>query len=527
MEENKEFTTPEEEVLESLPEAAEQESAEAIPEPELSESVPEPAGTYRGAGAGRRESPFADSPYVVREPYRPAYQEPGFDEDKPFPEKKPGQKRSRGGWLRRVLAWTAVLALVIGSCAMTARSVNEQWEARATAMEAAFDSRIAALQQQLDDMTPENTGNSVSGTVAVANGMTAAQVYANNVRSVVLIESTVTADLYGQTATGVSTGSGFVLTDDGYLVTNFHVVEGATSVQVRFHDGSSYPAALVGYDSTNDLAVLKVEAEGLDPVTVGSSDALIVGDQVVAIGNPLGELTATLTVGYVSAKERTVNTDGTILNMIQTDAAINSGNSGGPLLNMKGEVIGITTAKYSGTSSSGATIEGVGFAIPINDVVDLLNDLMTYGYVNSGYLGVSVSDVDPAIAAYSGIPRGARVEEVVPGYAAGRAGLKLADIIVAVGDHQVRTVSELTRVLRKFAPGDTTTITVYRGGRELVLTITLDEKPDTQSSGQSGEQEPTETDWDYWYEYMKPFFDESKGQSYDEWFEQFKEHFGK
>jgi serine protease Do len=225
------------------------------------------------------------------------------------------------------------------------------------------------------------------------------------------------------------------------------------------------------------VALLKVEATGLQAVTLGSSNALIVGDQVAAIGNPLGELTSTLTVGYISAKERDVNTEGFAINMLQTDAAINSGNSGGPLFNMKGEVIGITTAKYSGTSSSGASIEGVGFAIPIDDVIGMLSDLMNYGFITGAYLGVMVSDMDPTAANYYGLPVGAYVQEATEGYAAFKAGVMEKDIIVELGGIKVSTVNDLTRALRSFKAGDETTIVVYRSGREMTLNITLDAKP--------------------------------------------------
>jgi serine protease Do len=182
-------------------------------------------------------------------------------------------------------------------------------------------------------------------------------------------------------------------------------------------------------------------------------------------------------VGYISAKERDVNTDGFTINMMQTDAAINSGNSGGPLFNMRGEVIGITTAKYSGTSSGGATIEGVGFAIPIDDVQGILSDLTTYGYITGAYLGVKVSDMDAAAADYYGMPVGAYVQEATEGYAAQRAGIREKDIIVALGSIRVENVNDLTRALRSFKAGERTTVTVYRGGREMVLDIVLDEKP--------------------------------------------------
>ena len=487
MEEKKEFDIAEEEAQEAMPQEPEMEEAEPVVEleaepvvePENSEPQSEPETTYRGVGTGRRESPFADAPYVMNhqphteEPYRPRYQEP-VPEEPPVIKKK---KKRKGGIARKLLSWAAVLALVIGSCAITAYSVNEKWEDRVDAMEDSFGRQLAALQQQVESLTPESTGNSVSGTVAVGNGMTAAQVYAKNVQSVVLIEATVTAELYGQTTTGVSSGSGFILTEDGYVVTNFHVVEGATSVQVGLHDGSAYPAALVGYDSTNDLAVLKIEATGLDPVALGSSDDLIVGDQVVAIGNPLGELTATLTVGYVSAKERTINTDGTILNMIQTDAAINSGNSGGPLFNMKGQVVGITTAKYSGSSSSGATIEGIGFAIPLDDVLEEIHELIQYGYIKSAYLGVLVQNMDSSVANIYGLPVGAYVAGVEDGYCAQKAGIQAKDIIIAVGDETIENITDLTRALRGYEPGDKAKIIVYRAGQVLEFLVKLDERP--------------------------------------------------
>ena len=329
-----------------------------------------------------------------------------------------------------------------------------------------------------------------------------------NVRSVVMIRNQVAVN--GQT--GYSAGSGFILTEDGYVVTNHHVIEGGGSLTVITSDGTEHPAKLIGSDSTNDVALLKIMGTGLPAVTVGSSNDLVVGDQVVAIGNPLGELTSTLTVGYVSAKERDVNTSGFAINMIQTDAAINSGNSGGPLFNMNGEVVGITTAKYSGNSGSGATIEGIGFAIPIDDVKDMLDDLTNYGYIRSAYLGISVSDMDPQAANYYNMPMGAYVQEVVPGNCAHAAGMQAKDIIIAVGEHEVTGVNSLSKALRQFQAGDVTTVTVYRGGQILVLDITLDEKPadlpDTVPvTPQTPEtQIPEGNDFEDWYEFFRDYF---------------------
>jgi len=263
-------------------------------------------------------------------------------------------------------------------------------------------------------------------------------------------------------------------------VSNFHVVEGAETLTVILFDGTEHEAELIGYDETNDVSLMKIDVQDMPHVTLGNSSDLVVGDQVSAIGNPLGELTSSLTVGYVSAKDRQIATESGELNMIQTDAAINSGNSGGPLFNTKGEVIGINTAKYSGTSTSGATIEGIGFAIPIDDVKDILSDLKEYGYVTSAYLGVEVRDVDSSGVSY-GLPEGAFVQSVVAGGAADKAGITAQDIIVNMGGYDVESVSDLLKILRKVAVGEETTVTVYRAGQRVNLKITPEAKPQEQS----------------------------------------------
>ena len=218
---------------------------------------------------------------------------------------------------------------------------------------------------------------SVLNTVTVDSGkeMTAAEVYAANVNSTVGITTSITTNYWGFQTTSAAAGSGFILTEDGYILTNYHVVENSNSITVAMYNGDTYDATLIGYDESNDVAVLKVDAEGLSPVVLGDSDTLNVGDSVVAIGNPLGELTFSMSEGIVSCVNRAINVDGTPFNMIQVDCSINPGNSGGPLFNSYGEVIGIVSAKYS--SYSNTTVEGIGFAIPINDVVSLVKDIMT------------------------------------------------------------------------------------------------------------------------------------------------------
>ena len=404
-----------------------------------------------------------------------------------------------------MVAAVLVLVLVVGSCGITAAMVNDYWEDRTAQLTQDMDSRLNMLEKELQTKIEQmdNNGNSVSGTPNVSiDGLTPGQVYAQNVASTVLVYSEV--QQMGQY--GYSTGSGFILTEEGYVVTNYHVVEGGSTYLVVTSDNVEHEATLVGGDASNDVAVLKMEGEGYQAVKLGSSDDLIVGDQVAAIGNPLGELTSTLTVGYVSAKGRYVTTESTTINMIQTDCAINSGNSGGPLFNMKGEVVGITTAKYSGTSGSGATIEGIGFAIPIDDVIAIVEDLIEFGYVNSAYLGIEVNNQNEIQA---GLPDGAYVAKVTPGYCAEKAGIQAGDYIIELNGHEVTTMNDLTRILRRLDPGTTTTVVVLRGSQKITLEITLDARPRDNGEETPAEQIPLpeEGNFEEWYEYFRWFFE--------------------
>lgn len=303
-----------------------------------------------------------------------------------------------------------------------------------------------------------------------------AAVYEQNVSAVVGITSEgTTTNIWGQQTNSAATGTGFLLTEDGYILTNYHVVKGARSLTVTLYDGRSFSAELIGYEAgTCDAALLKIDAAGLPTVTLGNSDNVIVGEQVCAIGNPLGELTYTLTVGYVSAKDRTVTTDGTPLNMLQTDCTINAGNSGGPLFDMNGNVIGITTAKYSGSTLSGASVEGIGFAIPINDVSGILDDLKTHGrIVGRAYLGVVVLTELPE----DGLPAGVYVNSVTRGWCAYEAGMRAGDVITAIDGSSIENYDGLAAVLDACKPGQTVTIRVWRNGTSLDLEVTLDERP--------------------------------------------------
>ena len=317
--------------------------------------------------------------------------------------------------------------------------------------------------------------------------LSAAEVYAANVNSTVgIVTSAVTTNFWGQRTTSAAAGSGFLFTGDGYILTNYHVVQDANSVTVSTYDGTKYDARIIGFDESNDVAVLKIDAEGLTPVVIGDSDNLNVGDSVVAIGNPLGELTFSLTSGTVSALDREVTmSSGISMELIQTDCAINSGNSGGALFNMHGEVVGITNAKYSGSSGSGASIDNIAFAIPINDVYGIVTSIIEKGYIEKPYIGVSVLDVSDETQKY-GLPKGASVQTVTDDGPAKAAGLQVNDIITKVDDTEITGRSDLVKTIGQCKPGQEITLTVYRQGQTLELKVTVarkvqDSKPEQQT----------------------------------------------
>ena len=265
------------------------------------------------------------------------------------------------------------------------------------------------------------------------------------------------------------------------------------------YDGTSYDAALIGYDQSNDIAVLKIEAEGLSPVVLGDSDALNVGDGVVAIGNPLGELTFSLTEGVVSAKDRQVTlSSNATMNLIQTDAAINSGNSGGALFNMYGEVVGVTNAKYSSSSSSEASIDNIGFAIPINSILDIVESIIEKGYISKPYLGVTVSDVSAEAQMY-GLPQGASIQSVVEDGPADQAGLQSGDIVTKAGDTEITCGNDLVQAVGDCAVGSTLTLTIYRQGQTLELTVTIEEN--VQSALANEEEDLTQQNYQEYYQF--------------------------
>ena len=323
--------------------------------------------------------------------------------------------------------------------------------------------------------------------------MSPAEVYASTVNSVVSINcSAVSTNIFGQQTESASSGSGFIYTADGYIVTNQHVVANASSINVTLYNGDTYPATLVGSDSDYDVAVLKIDAKDLPAVTLGSSTDVNVGDTVMAIGNPPGELTFSMSQGIVSCVNRAINVEGTPFNMIQVDASINPGNSGGPLMNLYGEVVGIVSAKYS--SYANTTVEGLGFAIPINDVQSIIKDIMENGSVgNKAYMAITAGTMTQQMAAQYKInaTEGVFVYSVEDDGAGDKAGLKLGDVITKLNDTQITSMEDLSAAKKGFKAGDTVTLTVLRDGKEITTQLTFDAQPqttdDTADSSQSGD----------------------------------------
>ncbi|MDR0325435.1 MAG: trypsin-like peptidase domain-containing protein [Oscillospiraceae bacterium] len=341
---------------------------------------------------------------------------------------------------------------------------------------------VIEVAQKADPSIASQAAASLDGTLSIQEIF-----MRGDVSTVTISTTTSSANVFGQPMSQESAGSGFILTADGYILTNHHVVEAATNITVMLYDGTEYPAEVVGGDAITDVAVLKIKASGLSPVRLGNSDNITVGDLVVAIGNPLGELANSLTVGYISAKVRYVYIDNVPRVMLQTDASVSPGNSGGPLFNTQGEVIGVVSAK---TVASG--VEGIGFAIPINIAVDIANELIQNGSISGRpLLGISGQD-SSAIQDGKDYPKGVYVAEVTPGGSADKAGFEQGDVVTHFNGERINVFAELLIALYEQRVGNTVTITVWRGGRELTFTVTLDtERPVEQPEEPEEQQRPT------------------------------------
>ncbi len=336
--------------------------------------------------------------------------------------------------------------------------------------QSADDEKNEKPTQSNDDseVIQSGIGNSTDDIPQQNESFDAAEIYKNNVDSVVSIE----------VSTGYSKGygTGFIVSEKGYIVTNYHVVEGSTSVYVTLYDESTYSAEVIGYEESNDIAVIKIEPKGeIKSVVYGRSTDLQVGNDVFVIGNPLGDLTFTLTRGVVSALNRLIDTGTSFtINMFQTDAAINSGNSGGPVFDEHGYVVGIASAKYAA-----ASIEGLSFCVPIDDVRSMIDEIINKGYV-SGKPVIGVSVYDKEITTFGFIQsersiNGAKVAAVGSSTAASDAGIEVGDIIVEAGGESIKSVSQLRTVLADYRSGDTIKLKLNRDNKYIEVSLVLDE----------------------------------------------------
>lgn len=342
----------------------------------------------------------------------------------------------------------------------------------------------------------DNQGKSWLQLAAKSDGLTIPEAVENVMPAVVGISAEFLAPgntysggwFFGQqteTTPATGTGTGIVMTPDGYIITNAHVIKDteygyglANSVSVLLSDKTEYEATIKGYDEDTDIAVLKIDANNLEAAEFGSSDDLKVGELVIAIGNPLGfELFGSVTCGIVSALNREITINDKNMSLIQTDAAINSGNSGGPLVNSYGQVIGINSAKMStNITSGGASIEGLGFAIPITQAQTIIDDLINYGYVKGRpQIGISVTTVDEYISSLYNMPLGAYVRSVTPNGAAEKAGIQAGDVIIGVNGEAITTDDELNKKKDEHNAGDTITLNISRNGKDMDIKVTLQE----------------------------------------------------
>ena len=397
----------------------------------------------------------------------PAGPEPQAAASKP-PKKR--RKRSGGRIVRSAVALVLAAAMGFAGGFVGARVGNA-------------GNKVVIQQVERTD------SSAASGTAVSSSGMTTSQVSEMVSPSVVVIttEQVVYSQWswYGQNQVESGAGSGVIISSDGYILTCAHVVSGASQITVTIGD-TDYTATVVGKDDTSDVAVLKIDATGLTPATVGDSDSLSVGDSVLAVGNPLGQLGGTVTSGIVSALNRSVTIRGTsstnTMSLIQMDASVSPGNSGGGLFNMNGELIGLVNAK-----SSSSNAEGLGFAIPINDAIQVAQDLLENGYVSGRpYMGITyiaVTDAQTA-AQFNVNAYGVYVVDVVQGGPADKAGLKVGDRIVSIDGTEIARKDDLGTLMQQHTAGDTLSITVARDGQMQTVSLTLGEKNASNTAAQ-------------------------------------------
>ena len=412
-----------------------------------------------------------------KNPFYGEFQGSGFGQEPPAPQPPKKPKNKLIPWIIGLSA--LYLLLLVGLFALI---VTGALNYTADPDSAHTETSEVKTEEDKKDEKPKNPAikenpsedgkNSIVAEDYTGKELSASELYEKNVESVVFVEAN-----YPR---GKSTGSGFVIdAENGYILTNYHVVEGSEDIAVTFSNSDSYTATLLGGDTINDVAVLKVTAKDLKNVTVGNSDNIKIGDDVLVIGNPLGDLTFTLTKGIVSGTDRTISTGEYNIDTFQTDAAINSGNSGGPAFDATGAVIGIASAKYAATG-----VEGIGFCIPINDAMEIAKDLVLHGYVTGRpNFGITVSDSSGYEYTTDEWGRrvivetmpGARIEQVGKDSCAEKAGLKPGDVVTKLEDIKIETANDLINAKNKYKAGDTVKLEVYRSGEKVEISITLDE----------------------------------------------------
>lgn len=382
-------------------------------------------------------------------------------------EEMEGKSTSKFGWCGKLLSIALLLSIGFASGSIYSTFTNKGL------MQSPSQNNQNALN--LNQVSTTNTSSLVTTPTSISD------VVSMTADSVVEITQYSTATSFlSQNYTSKGNGSGVIISNDGYILTNNHVISGAEKITVRLKNSEEYEATVVGKDSKTDVAIIKIDANDLKAATIGDSSKTKVGDFVLAIGNPLGELGGTVTYGYISALEREIKIDNSTMNLMQFDAAVNPGNSGGGLFNIRGELIGIVSAK-----STGYDVEGLGFAIPINDISKVMSDILDLGYAtNRAFLGVKLED-----SAYSSnnqygglwgmfyqqIQYGANVAEVVKDSPAEKAGIKEKDIIVSINGKVISTASEATAEVSSLSVGDEVEIGIIRDGRTKTVKATLEE----------------------------------------------------
>ena len=412
--------------------------------------------------------------------------------------------RRRSGWLKGILAVLLVVAISFGAFYLM-RNVGVRLEKTEDGVTLSMTNRSKQAEpEQAEQPIPEPSASAQTGTQTAAPQQTPQQptqgAYVGSGTKLNIVSSQESSDttfsdeedalclqdiyssvidsvvsISSMTSSGTSSGTGIIMSSDGYVITNHHVITGALVISVLTNDNQEFEAALVGSDEMSDLAVLKIDARGLQAAEFGDSSKLRVGDSVVAIGDPLGvQLRGTMTNGIISAINRDLTVGDRTMTLIQTNAALNNGNSGGPLINCYGQVIGINTVKMSSYYSASATVEGLGFAIPISVAKPIIDELIENGYVaGRPAIGISGDSLPSYYRTYYRLPEGVYVTSVNEGSDAKAKGIREGDIVTAINGEKICSIDELNTVKNQYAAGDEVTLTVYRSGTYYEVTVTL------------------------------------------------------